>query len=196
MDLILLVPVVNNSPLVFIYFNAGKLTPSSLKRHRTRKSEDIEKKLAAYIDLRELIFLVDKTGLYWVILTSKSLHFTELLGYDMGPGEEFKASQGWISSVLERCGKIGILVHSEVINMSEEARIEIMKPWLTKFHALIEKNNIEAGTLHNGDQIWLFYQKLPNRIYVSKCNSKQYNGVISMMDKTQCTVMVLYQCRW
>lgn len=164
-------------------YDAGKLTPSSLKRHRTRKFE-------AYIDLRERRFLEDKTGLSCVVLTSKSLHFAELLGYDMGQGGVFKASPGWISSVLERSGKTGKLVHGEAMDMSEEVRIEIMKPWLIKFHALIEKYSIKVSTLYNGDQTGLFYQKLPNRIYVSKCNAKKYNGVKAMKDKTRCIVMV------
>ena len=78
-------------------YDTGKLTPGSLKRQQKQKYEDIAQKLVKYLDLHEQKFREDKTGVSWVVLVSKSLHFAELLGYDIGPAGIFKASPGWIS---------------------------------------------------------------------------------------------------
>ena len=90
--------------------------------------------MVKYLDLRKQKFREDKTGVSWVVLVSKSLHFAELLGYDIGPAGLFKASPGWICDVLYRSGKVGKVVHGEAMDMSKEEREKLMKPWLIKFH--------------------------------------------------------------
>lgn len=43
---------------------------------------------------------------------------------------------------------------------------------------------------YNGDQTGLYYQKLPNWMYVDKDAKKTYAGVKQMKDKTRITLMV------
>ena len=89
--------------------------------------------------------------MFWVVLVSKSLHFAELLCYDIGIGYLSKASLRWISTVLERLGKTCKLVHGEAVDMTDEVHMELMKPWLIKFHNTIEKYNIKPSLFYIGD---------------------------------------------
>jgi hypothetical protein len=80
-------------------FDSGKLQPTSKKRCRERKFQDIEKKLNEYLDLRVKVYKKDNCGVSWITLTEKCLQFADLLGYDE---HEFKASSGWIADALKK----------------------------------------------------------------------------------------------
>ena len=74
--------------------------------------------------------------------------------------------------------------------MNDEEREKIMSEWRTKFWALIEEHNIEPCCVYNADQTGLYYQKLPNRMYVDANQKSSYAGVKQMKDKTRVTLMV------
>jgi hypothetical protein len=172
---------------MLIQFENGALKPSDKMRGRVRKFEDIEKRLIQYLDLRARAYLQDKCGVSWITLVKKSLQFADLLGYSE---DEFKASPGWVAATLKNYGKIGINLHGEANNMSEEARADIMKVWCVDFHRILEEKEIRPPCLYNGDQTGLYYQKLPNRIYVDAAKKDDYSGVKQMKDKTRITIMV------
>jgi hypothetical protein len=65
-----------------------------------------------------------------------------------------------------------------------------MHPWRIKFHRIIEDKNIPIECIYNGDQTGLYYQKLPNRVYISKDNKATVAGVKQMKDKTRITAMI------
>ena len=66
----------------------------------------------------------------------------------------------------------------------------MMADWRISFHDLLEMYNIPPSCVYNGDQMGLYYQKLPNRMYVDKDAKKTYAGVKQMKDKTRITLMV------
>ena len=80
-------------------FDSGKLQPSSKKRSRDRKFQDIEKRLIEYLDLRVKVYKKDNCGVSWITITEKCLQFADLLGYEQ---HEFKASPGWIADALKK----------------------------------------------------------------------------------------------
>jgi hypothetical protein len=53
----------------------------------------------------------------------------------------------------------------------------------------MDKYNIPLEHVYNADQTGLFFNKLPNRIYVDKA-SNDYDGVKQMKSKDQLTLMV------
>jgi hypothetical protein len=168
-------------------FDNGTLKPSDKKRGRDRKFIDVEEKLIEYLNLRARAYLLDKCGISWITLTNKSLQFADLCGYSE---DEFKASPGWIENTLKNYGKIGVNLHGEANDMSGEERAATMKDWCVDFHRIIEENDIKPSCLYNGDQTGLYYQKLPNRMYVDADKKKNYSGVKQMKDKTRITIMV------
>ena len=74
--------------------------------------------------------------------------------------------------------------------MTAGEREEIMAGWRLSFHELLEKLSIPPSRVYNGDQTGLYYQKLPNRMYVNKDTKHTHAGVKQMKDKTRVTLMV------
>ena len=120
-------------------------------------------------------------------LRIKAQKYAEELGYSP---RIFKASSGWISRVLTRHNKVGIHLHGEADDMTAGEREEIMAGWRLTFHDLLEEYSIPPSCVYNGDQTGLYYQKLPNRMYVDKDTKSTYAGVKQMKDKTRITLMV------
>ena len=168
-------------------FDVGMLKSGNLKRQRLRKFEDVARLLSSYLDLRERKYVVDKCGVSWVHLANRSRQFAYRLGYN---DESFKASPGWLSNVIRNSGKVSKSVHGEANEMSREEREAVMHPWRIKFHGIIEDKNIPIECIYNGDQTGLYYQKLPNRVYISKDNKATVAGVKQMKDKTRITAMI------
>eukprot|EP00957_Ditylum_brightwellii_P177821 13545048-Ditylum_brightwellii.AAC.1 len=52
-----------------------------------------------------------------------------------------------------------------------------------------EREGITPAALYNVDQSGLFYQKLPNSLYVQKEQKTSFKGVKQMKDKTRITAM-------
>ena len=74
--------------------------------------------------------------------------------------------------------------------MDDDERQATMKPWREEFHFLVDKYDLDPSCVYNADQTGLYYQKLPNWMYVNAKKKKSYAGVKQMKDKTQIIVMV------
>ena len=147
------------------------------------------KKLIQYLDLRAKRYQRDKCGVAWTTLHAKSLDF----GNQTGEAQQsnFEASPGWIKNVLERNDRVGINLHGEANDMDDNERAKIMAKWKREeFHSVINKHGIPAERIYNADQTGLYYQKLPNRLYVEQARKKEYAGVKQMKDKSRVTLMV------
>ena len=168
-------------------YDKGHLTATHHVRNRKREFGDVEDRLVKYIELRERKYKVDKCGINWMTLRIKAQKYAQELGYTPA---QFKASSGWIARVLERSNKTGISLHGEADDMTAEEREVIMADWRITFHELLEKYSIPPSCVYNADQTGLYYQKLPNRVYVDKAAKKTYAGVKQMKDKTRVTLMV------
>ena len=67
------------------------------------------------------LFIRDKCGLSWALLHNKALLFAKQLVF----GDEFKASNGWLTSVLKDANKKFVLaLHGEGMGMSPEEQQE------------------------------------------------------------------------
>ena len=113
----------------------------------------------------------DKCGVSWLTLTNKSIQYADLLGLSQ---EKFKGSPGWVANTLRIHGKVGINLHGEADDMTEKERNDIMDKWRTEFFELLRKKGIHKECLYNADQTGLYYQKLPNRIYVDKAEKADF----------------------
>jgi hypothetical protein len=103
----------------------------------------------------------------------------------------FKALDGWLNRTLKRSGKVGISLHGEADDIVPEERYRIVEDWkTTTLHPLIEQHSVPPACIYNADQTGLFYQKLPNRMYVDKGNKKDYAGAKQMKDRTRITLMI------
>ena len=56
--------------------------------------------------------------------------------------------------------------------MTPEQEAVLMTPWLKKFHDLLEEKCIPPKCLYNSYQTGLYYQKIPNTLYVNKEQKK------------------------
>lgn len=75
--------------------------------------------------------------------------------------------------------------------MDEEKKAAIKDKWRKEeFWPLIDQYNVSMNCIYNGDQTGLFYQKLPNTLYVDKNRKKEYSGAKQMKDKNRITLMV------
>ena len=142
-----------------------------------------------YINISEILrkYRTNKCGINWLTLRHKAIMYVKELG--LAPSA-FKASDGWIANALQRHGKVGINLHGEGNDMTAEEREGIMVDWRVKFHELLEEFSIPPSRVYNGDQTGLYYQKLPNRIYMDKDTKHTHAGVKQMKDKTRVTLML------
>jgi hypothetical protein len=97
------------------------------------------------------------------MLQEKCLTWAEAAGHT-----SFKASPGSIDCVLKDNKKVGVNLHGEGMDLSEEEVEKIMEPFRKEFHEELEKLGIQPPCVYNGVQTGLFYNKLPNQIYVKK----------------------------
>jgi Tc5 transposase DNA-binding domain/DDE superfamily endonuclease len=167
-------------------FEEGKLKPSDGFRKKPSQYPEVETKIIQYLDLRAGLYKRDKCGVSWELLRLKAIKFANELGI-----QNFKASSGWLTLTMKRHNKIGIRLHGEADDLSPDIRIKIVETWKKdEFHPLIEKYNVPPERIYNADQTGLFYQKLPNRIYVEKSQKTGFAGAKQMKDKTRITLMV------
>ena len=59
-----------------------------------------------------------------------------------------------------------------------------------KFHFLVNKYKLDPSCVYNADQMGLYFQKLPNHMYVDAKKKKSYASVKQMKDKTRITLIV------
>ena len=118
-------------------------------------------------------------------MENKCLKFSESFGIN-----GFKASPCWISAMLKRNKKFRINLHGEAIDTIDEDREIIISSWCKDFHANIAEADKPPEWVHNVDQTDLYYQKLPNGVYVDELNKKDYAAAKQMKYNTSITLMV------
>ena len=167
-------------------FKAGTLKPSANVRTKARKYVDIETKLIEYVDLRAQQFGRTKCGLNWLHMKEKCEKWAEAAGH-----EHFQVSAGWINDTLKRNNRVAVKLHGEAAELPEEECAKVMAAWQReKLNPFIEQFNLERDCIYNADQTGLFYQKLPNTLYVDKAKKKHSKGAKQLKDKTRATIMV------
>jgi hypothetical protein len=127
-----------------------------------------------------------------LILQKKLLHWAKLEEDEMY--NDFQASPSFISRVLRTHNLIGASLHGEANNMDDEMREGIMLEWQGKFWAKLRDRNIQPECLYNADQTGLFYNKMPNRMYIKRERHKEFKGVKVMKSKDRITLMVCTSC--
>jgi len=167
-------------------FRAGELNNNDSKRNRTSIYDDVKNRLIQYIELRSRLYTRDKCGLSWNLLKEKAMAFAEQLGHDT---QTFRASDNFIASVLRKGNKKLVKLHGEGMDMSEEDQARNRSNFLAKLRQKMEQFDITIDRVYNADQTGLFYNKLPNRIYIEK-DDDNYRGVKQMKSKDRVTLMV------
>jgi hypothetical protein len=165
-------------------FRQGELKNDDKKRNKKSPYDDVRAKLIEYIELRERLYKRDKCGLSWALLKQKALVFAKNLGHD-----DFKAGDSFIHGALKSGNKRSVSLHGEGMEMSEDEQMAKKKLFLDSMRDVMEKNNIPLKRVYNADQTGLFFNKLPNRIYIDK-EAKDYRGVKQMKSKDRVTLMV------
>lgn len=169
-------------------FKEGELKPNEMMRTVASKFPNVEKKLIGYLDLRSKLYQQDKCGCSWLMMQEKALLFAS---QENIPESDFKASPHWIQSTLRRHNYTSVKLHGEASDMDPEKRKTIMDKWRKEvFHPAIEEHEVKMCCIYNADQTGLFYQKMPNRLYVEASKKKSYAGTKQMKDKTRVTLMV------
>jgi hypothetical protein len=166
-------------------FKEGSLKNDDKKRKKASPYEDIRAKLIEYIELRERLYKRDKCGLSWALLKEKALIFGEQLGH----GGTFKAGDSFIQGALQAANKKGVFLHGEGMEMTLEEQIVNKHCFIVGMREKMEEYNISLDRVYNADQTGLFFNKLPNRMYIN-CNEKHYRGVKQMKSKDRVTLMV------
>ena len=82
-----------------------------------------------------------------------------------------------------------IKLHGEADDLTEEDVEAVMTSWKAELQELAEEKDVGPYCMYNADQTGLFYQKLPNSLYVQKKNKKKFKGTKQMKDKTCVTGM-------
>jgi hypothetical protein len=154
------------------------------KRIRTSPFDDVKEKLLQYIELRAQLYKRDKCGLSWALLREKALYYAEQLGHD-----DFMAGDYFIASVLQKGNKKCIALHGEGMEMSEEDKVSKRASFTSTLRAYMERYDLSIDCVYNTDQTGLFYNKLPNRIYIDK-GEQDYRGIKQMKSMDRVTLMV------
>ena len=81
---------------------------------------------------------------------------------------DFKGSLDWISSALRRHNIERINLHREANSMTARECERFMAPWRQDLEDLCDNEISSSFCLYNTDQTGLFYQKVPNSLYVNK----------------------------
>jgi len=165
-------------------FRDGLLQNDDAKRIRTSLFDDVKEKLLQYIELRAQLYKRDKCGLSWALLKEKALYYAEQLGHD-----NFRAGDYFIASVLKKGNKKCIALHGEGMEMSEEDKVSKRASFTATLRSYMERYDLSIDRVYNADQTGLFYNKLPNRIYIDK-DEQDYRGVKQMKSKDRVTLMV------
>jgi DDE superfamily endonuclease len=170
-------------------FDDGSLTAmETTQRSTCSKFPEVEKMLVQYMELRAKLYKRDKCGAPWWRLADRARKCARSLGI---PESDFSASAGWISATLSRHSMVKLNLHGEAGDMDDNERAAIMDKWRKEeCWPLIEKYRIPMERIYNADQTGLYYQKLPNTLYVDQKNRKNYQGAKQMKDKNRITLML------
>ena len=169
-------------------FKTGTLLPNSNKRKCLGKYVNVEMKLVIYINHCARLYKQDKCGLSWSCLQENAC--TYALDEESDEYQQFDASPGWISNLLKRHGMIVVNLHGKAEEIDEEKRIATMSKWSGKFSKTLKETGVVPGCVYNDNPTGLFYTKLPNCLYVSIENCKDYKGAKQMKSKDCITLMI------
>ena len=115
-----------------VKFDNRQLEASAVMQGRSHKYVKVEKKLIEYLYILSHTYAQDKCVVPCIFMGKKCLKFSEGLGIN-----KFKASPCWISPTLKRNKKLGINLHGESNDLTDEVREIIMAAWRNYFHAKI-----------------------------------------------------------
>jgi hypothetical protein len=90
---------------------------------------------------------------------------------------------------LESVSLSRLQMDGEEMEMSLEMQVENKSRFVAKLNTCMEKYNVPFERLYNADQTGLFYNKMPNRIYLDK-DKVDVHGVKQMKSKDRVTPMV------
>ncbi|MGH7955140.1 MAG: hypothetical protein ACREOZ_04185 [Gloeomargaritales cyanobacterium] len=166
-------------------YNDGKLKKSDRKRDRQSDNEPIKEQLLSYTELRSRLYQQDRCGLSYSLLKEKSEQFAKNLGY-----ENFVASNGFISRCLKGSGKASVALHGEGMEMTPEEQHRLHVEFRQRLQRLMEEKLVGPSRIYNADQTGLYFNKLPNRIYINKSQKNNFRGVKQMKSKDRVTLMI------
>jgi hypothetical protein len=124
--------------------------------------------------------------LSWVLLKQKALFYAEQLGHDLN---SFKAGDYFILSVLKKGNKKCVALHGEGMEMSKEDKALHRAAFVCSLREHMDNYDVAVDCVYNADQTGLFYNKLPNQIYIDK-EEQDYCGIKQMKSKDRVTLMV------
>jgi hypothetical protein len=181
-----------------IKYKNGELKPTAKKRHYPRKYEDIETKVIQYMDLRRGLYKRDKTGASWTLFRTMCQQWAQNSGH-----ADFRVTPGWVSETLKRYDRDDVRWDTgggdedNSINnnntLAESEREAIMLTWRKELEDVIEDHNLTLEDVYNADQMNLFYQKLPNALFVQttmEATKQHYEGAKAMKDTNSITLML------
>jgi len=143
---------------------AGTLESFGRKRNRKSPNPELEKKLLQNIELRSKSYETGHCGLSSLILEQRLKTWAQ-----NEPSEkyrEFKASQGFIQRVLKNNNIVHVKLHGEANDITEEEANRLIAPFMKELADLITEFSVPPERIYNADQTGLFYNKLPNSLYV------------------------------
>jgi hypothetical protein len=155
------------------------LRNNDAKQSQASPYEDVKEKLLKYVELQAQLYKHDKCGLSWALLKQKALFYAEQLGHDLN---SFKAGNYLISSVLKKGNKKRVALHSEGMEMTKEDKALHRAAFVCSLREHMENYDVTVDCIYNADQTGLFYNKLPNRIYIDK-EEQDYRGIKQMKSK-------------
>jgi hypothetical protein len=112
------------------------------------------------------------------MLQKKLVHWAAL--EEDGVYKNFEASPGFISQVLRDHNLIGVSLHGEANDIDDKEREQTMSAWREKFWKKLRDCNIPPECIYNDNQSGLFFNKMPNRMYIDKNCQKSTKGVKAM----------------
>jgi hypothetical protein len=104
-------------------FDNESLKPLALLRSCKRKFTVVEDKLIEYLALRAKAYKRDKCGTSWLTMKHKCLQWASM---DDSTTLDFKASDGWLAKTLKRHDIIGINLHGEANDLTDDQREALM----------------------------------------------------------------------
>jgi hypothetical protein len=114
-----------------------------------------------------------------IILQKKLVHWAALEEDEVY--KNFEASYEFIRQVLRDHNLIGVSLHGEANDMDDEERERIMSALGEKFWKKLRDHYVPPECVY--DQSSLFFNKMPNRMYIDKNCRKSTKGVKAMQSK-------------
>jgi hypothetical protein len=145
---------------------------------------EVEELLVQYTLFRMDRYKQDKCGLSYALLRQKAHEVAAkvLVGETLS---SFEASNGWIQKVLHRHNILGLRLHGEANEVSEQEAEENMDLFRNELYYLMSTWNVDPERVFNAEQTGLFYQKLPNRVYCKKYMAGSVRGSKIMREKAR-----------